>query len=143
MKTCVLFVSRHTPLPYLIRFIDKRLGGNYKFVTYSSRVDTAETFFRQIVKPLLNSFDKVIIIPILPLTVIQRLLEIAKETNRVEIWFQVMKEVARVSSEQEAIRLVQENPEKRVFQRYRDTIKVFELVSIKRLRDIKIILEDI
>ena len=78
-KARILWVSRHPPLIAQIEWLRKKCG-NVDIIRYDKRVGTAEEVINYAEK-----IDADIIIPVLPLTIVARLVELAK--GKMEVWW--------------------------------------------------------
>ena len=79
-KTVVLWVSRHPPLPIQIQRFEERLGG-IEIWQLSGRVPDAE-FVAEKAKEVNARY----IVPVLPLSMIARLVELAKREGFIVLW---------------------------------------------------------
>jgi len=135
----VFWVSRHDPLPAQILKL-KEILGEFSLVKISGTIPTVDHLL-DIIKHMKKS--KNIIIPVLPLSFIARLCEV-RNREGFDIWYAEMKQIAETKDINEAQRVVNEKPETRTLTTYADgTIKVFEFISFKRIKQVKIELEDI
>jgi len=136
----VFWVSRHPPLHSQIHKLQELLG-DFMLVQVEGTIPTAEHLL-EVIKPMMSG-RRAIIIPVLPLSMIARLSELSKKEG-FELWFAEMKQIAQVTNTNEAQRIVNEKPEARTMTTYSDgTVKVFEFVGFKRIKQVKIELEDI
>jgi hypothetical protein len=134
-KAVVLWVSRHMPLPVQIIELERKLGG---IVVYQMKgaIPSAED-----VVEVARQLNASIIVPVLPLSMIARLAELSKQ-HGFTVVIAKMNSIATTKSAEEAIRLVQEAPEKRVISTYANgTIRVFEFERFERLIEIKLVTE--
>jgi len=138
----VLWVSRHSPLPEQLNKLTQYLR-NYKLVMIRERIPNAEWLYNNYIKPLLDQNHRVIVIPVLPLSIIARLVELAKQYH-FEIWYAKMNEIYRTNDISKAELVLSEAPERRTIMQYADGIvKVYEFEDFYRVKEIKIELEKI
>jgi hypothetical protein len=134
-KAVVLWVSRHPPLPAQIRELEGKLGG---VVIYqlSGVVPNAEAVIEHAKK-----VNASIIIPVLPLSMIARLSELAKSSN-FTILLARMESVATTKSVEEARKIVAEKPDCRTLATYADgTVRVLEFKRFERLIKVELVTE--
>lgn len=131
----VLWVSRHPPLRGQVAELERKLG-KIKFVQLEGTVPNADF--------VINKAKEVgakYIVPVLPLSIIARLAEVAKKEG-FEILFAKMEAIASTRNLEEANRIVAEKPELRNATTYADgTVRVFEFKCFERLKEIKMITE--
>ena len=141
MRVLVLWLSRHPLLPVQEEKIREYLG-NPLIKRLPIHVDTAENLY-EMLKAVARKYDKVVVIPILPLGVIMRLLQLVKGDDKIEVWWAEMREVARTRSLEEAQRLVGEKPGRRTIQSYGSVHKVFEFIDFYVLEDIVLVKREV
>jgi len=78
--TTVLWVSRHTPLPSQIRFL-RNYFGDIKLVQISGVIPTAEHLI-----PYIERYKPKVVVPVLPLSFIARLCDLAKRYRFTLLW---------------------------------------------------------
>lgn len=81
MKAKILWVSRHTPLRAQIEYLRDRLG-DVDVKVFSKRVPSAEWLLENVVKPGGYGY----IIPVLPMSIIARLVELSKRHGFALLW---------------------------------------------------------
>ena len=131
----VLWVSRHAPLEGQVNVLREKLG-EIRVIQLAETIPNAEY--------VVNNAKEVkakYIVPVLPLSIIARLAEVAKKEN-FEILFAKMEAIATVKSKEEAERIVNEKPESRSMATYADgSIRVFEFKQFERLKEVKLVTE--
>lgn len=133
-KSVVLWVSRHLPLPAQIEALKEKLGG---FELY--QLDHAPN--AEYVLEKARELRAKIIVPVLPLSMIARLAEGARE-HGFTVLFARMEPVALVKTVEEAAKLVAEKPMHRTMTTYADgTVRVFEFRRFERLVEVKVVTE--
>jgi hypothetical protein len=130
----VLWVSRHRPLPAQVDFLRKRLG-EVKISELIGYVPTAEYVIEKA-----EDFGCDYILAVLPLSVIAKICELA-EKREITVLYAEMKEIYS-GEEREAYRLLSEAPDKRTVVQHSDAWRVFEFVSIRRIKGVRLELED-
>lgn len=131
----VLWVSRHAPLTGQIKSLEEKLG-EVRIEILSGNIPNAETVMEKA-----KSIGAKYIVPVLPLSMIARLAELAKREG-IEILFAKMEAIATVKSKEEAERIVNEKPESRSMATYADgSIRIFEFRQFERLREVKLVTE--
>ena len=129
----VLWVSRHPPLHSQIKELERKLSS---IVIYqmSGLIPNAEVVAEEAVK--LNAR---VVVPVLPLSMIARLSELAKTFT---VLLARMENIASVKDFEEAKRLVSESPGLRTLATYADgTVRVFEFKRFERLLRIELVTE--
>ena len=135
MAEHILWVSRHRPLPAQVDFLRKRLG-EVKISELIGYVPTAEYVIEKA-----EDFGCRFILPVLPLSVIAKICELA-ERRGITVLYAEMREVYS-GNEREAYRLLMEAPNKRTVVQHSDAWRVFEFVSIRRIKGVRLELEDL
>jgi hypothetical protein len=130
----VLWVSKHNILRGQIKFLQDRLG-DVRIISLQGFIPNAEY-----VIDYARRVGAKYILPVLPLSFIARLCELAEENGITVLWSE-MKEIYR-GDPSGGMKVVAENPEYRTLVRYRGGCVVYEFVSLKRVRGVKLILED-
>jgi len=91
----ILWVSRHNPLPAQIKALEEKLGA-VKIYQFGGTVPNAE-----FVADLAKQLGAKIVIPVLPLSIIARLTELARSNNFTLLWAE-MEQVKVLSYEPKA-----------------------------------------
>lgn len=131
----VLWVSRHEPLPAQFKVLEDRLG-RINVVKHVGRVANAEE-----VAELAKRVGARYVIPVLPLSIIARLVELAPRYGFEVLWSR-MELIASTADPREAERLVREAPDRRAVVEYADGIKrVYEFRGIERIKEVKLVTE--
>jgi hypothetical protein len=134
-KIVVLWVSRHPPLPVQIKVLEEKFNGVTVY-QLSGVIPNAETIIEYVKKV---SAD--IVVPVLPLSMIARLSELAK-SNNFTILLAKMENIATTKNIEEAKRILAEKPEWRTISTYADgTIRVFEFKYFEKLVKVELITE--
>jgi hypothetical protein len=134
-KTVVLWVSRHPPLPAQVRTLEEKLGGVVIYQV-SGMIPNAE-----VVVDTAKKYNANVIVPVLPLSMIARLAELARQ-NRFIVLIAKMNNVATTKSIEEAQRLVAERPESRTAATYADgLVRVFEFERFEKLVEVRLVTE--
>lgn len=134
-QTTVLWVSRHSPLKAQIQQLKTKLGA-VRIVQVRGIVPNAETVIE-----IAKQYGASIIVPVLPLSMIARLVELGRKQN-LTILFARMEAIAQVRSIEEAQRLVAEKPEARTFTTYADgSVKVHEFRGFEVIKAVQIVTE--
>jgi len=134
-RTVVLWVSRHPPLPSQIDVLERKLGG---VVVYqlAGIIPNAEAVIEYVKK-----LNATVVVPVLPLSIIARLAELAKSTG-FTILLAKMEAIAATKDPEEVKRLVSENPWARTITTYADgVIRVFEFRCFERLIRVELVTE--
>ncbi|RLG50049.1 MAG: hypothetical protein DRN90_00300 [Thermoproteota archaeon] len=76
----ILWVSRHNPLPSQVKELERKLG-KIEIVQFAERVPNAE-----FVIELAKKHGAKIIVPVLPLSIIARLVELANKEDITVLW---------------------------------------------------------
>jgi hypothetical protein len=130
----VLWVSKHNILKGQIRFLKDKLG-DVRIFSLSDFIPNAE-YVIEYAKKIGAKY----VLPVLPLSFIARLCELAEENGITVLWSE-MKEIYR-GDPSRGVEVIAENPDYRVLVRYRGGCVVYEFVSLKRIKGVKLILED-
>jgi len=134
-QVTVLWVSRHRPLAKQIMDLKEKLG-RIKVVQVSGPVPNAEYVIE-----LARKFNAKIIVPVLPMSFIARLAELAPK-HGITVLYARMNVVAQVSSVEEAEKLVKEAPDRRTMTTYSDgTIKIHEFEKFEKVLKVFILTE--
>ena len=134
-KTVVLWVSRHMPLPAQILELERKFNS---VIVYQMKgtIPSAE-----VVVEAAKKLGASIIVPVLPLSMIARLAELSKQ-NGFTVVIAKMNSITTTKSAEEAVRLVQEAPERRTLATYADgTIRVYEFERFEKLVEVKLVTE--
>lgn len=133
-EVVVLWVSKHVPLPAQVGILKSKLG-NVRVVQMGGIIPNAEAIIKRA-----KSVGAKYIVPVLPLSMIIRLLE---EGNREFIVLYARMNCIAVTEDVEYANLVvAENPAYRTIVRHSDgKYRVFEFVGFDVLKDIKIVTE--
>ena len=134
-RTVVLWVSRHPPLPSQIAVLERKLGP-IEVVQMSGVVPSAEVVAEE-AKKLGASY----VVPVLPLSMIARLGELAKSKG-FTVLLAKMEAIATTKDPAEAQRLVNENPWSRTLATYADgVVRVFEFRCFEKLVRVELVTE--
>ena len=134
----VLWVSKHLPLPAQVHELEAKLG---KVAIYVMRgkIASAEEVM-EVAKKLGADY----VVPVLPLSIVARLVELAKSERTVKVLWSEMTCVLTTKNRGEAEAKVREAPDRRNLVEYADgTFRVFEFKGFKRLIDVRLVLEDL
>ena len=135
-KTVVLWVSRHPPLLAQLIQLEQKLGG-IKVIQLSGIIPSAEFVIQKA-----KEYGARVIVPVLPLSFIARLCELAQKEG-ITLLYAQMECIAVLKDMQDAQRKVQEAPERRNIATYSDgTVRVFEFKGFKRIKRVVLELED-
>jgi len=140
MKSFILWVSRHDPIP-----AEREIIVKYQHSFVKQFVPTAEYLIENYIEPLLKKYDKVYIIAILPESFKMRLLElIDKYKDRVFIVEPLMKELMHSKDVQECMNVYKNDTNKYVMITYGNgkECKVFEFQKFVVLKQYVKIYED-
>jgi len=140
MKSHILWVSRHDPIP-----AEREIIVKYPHSFVKQFVPTAEYLIENYIEPLLKKYDKVYIIAILPESFKMRLLElIDKYKDRVFIVEPLMKELMHSKDVQECMNVYKNDTNKYVMITYGNgkECKVFEFQKFVVLKQYVKIYED-
>jgi len=131
----VLWVSRHAPLEGQVNVLREKLG-EISIARLAETIPNAEYVINK-AKEVKAKY----IVPVLPLSIIARLAEVAKKEN-FEILFAKMENIASVKSRDEAEKIVSEKPGLRSIATYADgVIRVFEFKQFEKLKEVRLITE--
>jgi hypothetical protein len=134
-KVKVLWVSRHAPLPCQIELLRQRLG-DVEVIRFEGHIPNAE-----FVVDLLKQVGAKYVLPVLPLSFIARLVELARQNGFVVLWGR-MRTLATTKNPEEAQRIVNERPDCRTAVGYADgVIRVFEPETIERIVEVRLVTE--
>lgn len=130
-KTKILWVSRHNPLPCQWEFLRQRLG-EIEIVQIVQHVPNAD-----FVIELARQHETKYILPVLPLSFIAKLTELAQQHGIIVLWSK-MKTLATTSRE-EAEKLVAEWPDCRTAVcNDNDQCRVFEFETIEKIKAVRL-----
>jgi len=131
----VLWVSRHVPVPIQFRVLEEKLGP-ITIYQLSGIVPSAEYVMEKA-----REVGAKYIVPVLPLSIIARLAELAPREG-ITVLISKMDNIAVVRSWEEAERIVNEKPEARTIATYADgLIRVFEFKQFEKLKEVKLVTE--
>jgi len=134
-RTVVLWVSRHEPLPAQIRALEQKIGA-IEVQQLVGIIPSAE-FVAEVAQKL----GAKIVVPVLPLSFIARLSELARRQG-FTILMAKMREVARVQSREEAEKLVAEAPEWRTAVEYSGGVyRVWEFERFEKVIRVEVVTE--
>jgi len=132
--TVVLWVSRHPPLKAQIEALERKLG-SIAIYQMSGLIPNAEAVAEEAVK--LNAR---VVVPVLPLSMIARLSELAKTSLMVLL--ARMENIATTRDPDEARRIVSEKPTSRTLATYADgLVRVFEFKRFEKLVRVELVTE--
>jgi len=133
----ILWASRHPPLREQISQLEKKFN-SIAIYQVSGVIPSAEA--------LLEVAEKVkakIIVPVLPLSVIAKLVELTKKQDTI-ILLAKMNNIAVTRDINEAQRIVAEKPDSRTIATYADgVVRVFEFDKFEKIVEVKLITEPI
>lgn len=133
--TVVLWVSRHDPLIAQVEALRKKLG-NIRIVKLSSVVPNAD----YVVK-VAEQYHAKVIVPVLPLSFIARLAELAPKKG-MTVLFAKMEEICRTTEKEDAEALVSKNPFARTMVEYSNGVyRVWEFKGFEKLVKVEIVTE--
>ena len=131
----VLWVSRHPPLRSQTEELERRLG-SITIYQMSGLVPNAEA-----VVEVAKKVDAKYVVPVLPLSMVTRLSELAKQSG-LTILIAKMNNIASVKDFEEAKRIVSEKPMSRTLATYADgLVRVFEFERFERLVRVELVTE--
>jgi len=129
----VLWVSRHPPIKAQIETLKKKLG-SIKVLQVSGLIPSAE-----FVAELVKKFNAQYVVPVLPLSFIARLSELARKNGFTLLWAE-MEMVKQMNSEPKPN--VDYNPENEVFIKgYEGTYKIMRFKQFHVIKAVKLELE--
>ncbi len=133
-RTVILWVSRHDPLPAQIKALEAKLGA-IEIWKLSGVVPSADY-----VVETAEKLGAKVIVPVLPLSFIVRLAEVAPRKG-ITVLFAKMEEMHRGSKE-EAEKLVREAPDRRTAVEYSGGVwRVWEFKQFEKLIRVEIVTE--
>ena len=131
----ILWVSRHKPLNAQVKEL-KRLFGDIELIIYEGTVVSAQSVIDEA-----KRHNAKVIVPVLPLSVIARLVELAKKEDII-VLFARMEAIATTKNFEEAERLVKEAEDRRNITTYADnTIRVFEFKQFEKILRVELVTE--
>jgi hypothetical protein len=131
----VLWVSRHRPLLAQLREL-RRIFKNVELIVYEGTVPSAEHVISEA-----KRHNAKVIVPVLPLSIIARLVELAKKEDII-VLFARMEAIATTKSIDEAEKIVKEAEDKRNMTTYSDgTIRVFEFKQFEKILRVELVTE--
>ena len=134
-KVVVLWVSRHSPLPAQIKALEEKLG-SVAIYQMNGMIPNAE-----LVVEIAKRLNASVIVPVLPLSMIARLAELAKQNN-FTVLLAKMNTIATTKTVEEARKVAWEKPESRTMATYADgTVRVFEFERFERLIEVRLVTE--
>ena len=132
-KIKVLWVSRHEPLPCQKQFLEERLGKPVEFIVHAGHVPNAEY-----VASIAEKLGVQYVLPVLPLSFIARLVELAAQKGFTVLWSK-MEPIATTASSEAAQKIVEQNPDCRTAVTYSDgTTRVYEFRTIEKIKAVKV-----
>ena len=135
-RTVILWVSRHSPLIAQIKALEAKFGA-IEIHQLIGTIPSAEYVIRQA-----QHIGARVIVPVLPLSMIAHLIELAQKEGIIVLWAE-MRQIGVFSSRKEAERVKLEKPEARTIVEYSGgTFRVFEFVGFKKIKAIKLELEE-
>ena len=130
----VLWVSRHRPLLAQVKMLEEKLGG-IEIWQLTGIIPSAEFVAEKAIE-----LGAKIVVPVLPLSFIARLVELARK-HGFTVLFARMREIHRGSRE-EAEKLVKEVPEKRTAVEYSGGVwRVWEFEKFEKVVKIEVVTE--
>jgi len=131
----VLWVSRHKPLRAQLREL-RRLFGDIELIIHESTVPNAEHVISEA-----KRHNAKVIVPVLPLSIIARLVEIARKEDIV-VLFAKMEAIATTKRMEEAEKILKEAEDRRNITTYADnTIRVFEFKQFEKILKVELVTE--
>jgi len=85
------------PLKAQLDFLTEKLG-SHELKVVAGKIPNAEYIVENYVKPNASKYDKVVVIPVLPMSMVARLVELAR-FNRFEVWWAEMEQVKVLSKQ--------------------------------------------
>jgi len=85
------------PLKKQLDVLTEKLG-SYELKIVADKILNAEYVVDNFVKPNVSKYDRIVVIPVLPLSMIARLVELSK-FNNFEVWWAEMEQVKIMASE--------------------------------------------
>jgi len=135
-KVKILWVSRHPPLPVQFQFLREKLG-EIEIIQIVGHIPSAEYVVEEAKKR-----GAKYILPVLPLSFVARLVELAKQHDLTILWSE-MKTIYSGNKE-EAERLVAEAPDRRTAVDYANGItRVYEFATIRKITAVRIETEEL
>jgi len=135
MSVIVFWISRHEPLPAQIERLREILG-NYELKPIIGRIPNAEYIDRIVTS---HDADRKIVIPVLPLSMIAKLVNLGKK-HGYEVWWAEMREIRRGSN---MTSIPQIDPTRQAILPTDGGWKIVEFVRFRRIVDFRIIFEEV
>ena len=139
-EVVVLWVSRHPPVPIQLKVLRERLGEGCRVVTLTGVISNAEYVVEEA-----KRVGAKYVVPVLPLSFIARLAELARENgftvlfSRMRLLFEARKgdraAVARL------MELLRERPDARTAVEYADCFRLFEFERFEVLKRVEVVTE--
>jgi len=139
MRPCLVWLGRHRLLPAQEAFIRSRLG---EFVMHRIPFVENDSSLLETIRQLRGRCSRIVVSGTVPLTVFMRLARVQDEAG-FELWWAVMREVVRDVPPAVAKRIAMEAPDRRAYQCYGSRCTVYEFERFARLREVRLILEDV
>jgi len=139
-EVIVLWVSRHEPLPAQLRVLKERLGDDCRVVVLSGAIPNAEFVMEKA-----REVGAKYIMPVLPLSFIARLVELAAKEG-ITILFSRMRLVQEAKKhDKEAVErlfmLLTEKPDARTAVEYADCFRLYEFDRFEIIRRVEVVTE--
>jgi hypothetical protein len=135
-RVVVLWASRHPPLKAQIAELERRFGAIAVY-QMSGVIPNAES-----VADVASKVNASVIVPILPLSMLVRLVELRKQSNNFVILFAKMSCIATVRDVAEAQKIIDEAPSRRSLATHADgLVRVYEFLGFEKLIEIRLITE--
>lgn len=143
MGSLVIWVSRHSILPAQAHELERILG-KHDLIIVNRTIPSAEWLVENYVLPYKDRYDKIIVIPVLPLTIIKKLCELGKR-HGFEVWWAEMKAIK--TFDKPPVPGVHYDPYKETvvpaYDGGRQTYRVMRFTKFYRVRDIVVELEEL
>jgi len=135
-RVVVLWASRHPPLKAQIAELERRFGA-VTIYQMSGVIPNAES-----VADVASKVNASIIVPILPLSMLARLVELRRQSNNFTILSARMNCIATTKDVAEAQKIIDEAPSKRSLATHADgLVRVYEFERFEKLVEIKLVTE--
>jgi len=131
----VSWVSWHSPLPAQIKALEEKLG-SIEIYQMRGIIPIAE-----LVVKIAKRLNASVIVPVLPLSMIARLAELAKQDG-FTVLLAKMNAIVTTKTVKKARKVVQEKPESRTMATCADgTVRVFEFERFEKLIEVRLVTE--
>ncbi|MEM4454825.1 MAG: hypothetical protein QXT28_08960 [Thermofilaceae archaeon] len=131
----VLWVSRHQPVAAQLDVLKQKLG-DVRVIVWQGHAPNAETVLEEALR-----VGARYIVPVLPLSFIARLAELAPQKG-ITVLFSRMEPIASTRDPEEVLRLLREKPGWRAAVTYADGVtRVYEFVRFEVVRSVELVTE--